>query len=150
MIKKEFIETIKNFKNNLEKVFLNNLSNLDLSLEDYDLYDLSFIASNETSAQIDKIFIKSCSKWQIGDKFKKIETVFYKDRTEIVESIVWEIYDIHIFKNQDDKKYYFAYYVIDANRDKFEQFPKKTTFTNLEDVDLTENNMNVKHHFKRL
>ena len=44
-------------------------------------------ASSETVEIIKQLFISKFSEYKIGDKFQKIETIFYKTKEEISKSI---------------------------------------------------------------
>lgn len=147
---KIFQTKLNSFNDSLEKQYLEELESLDLSLDNYSQYSLSFISSNETSKAIDKIFIDKCSAWKIGDKFKKIETVFYPSSERYVESIVWEIVDISISYTSQVNKYFFTYWVNEEDYKK-KDFFKNELFHHLESIDIIdETGIRTKYHIEKI
>lgn len=148
MNKHQFNKRISNFKKKLERQYLVELEKESFTLNDYGKFSLmNIVASSETVELIKQLFISKFSEYKIGDKFQKIETIFYKTKEEISKSIVWKIYGISIFCNQENNNIYeFTYYCVDANDN---YFPKTKSFTNLKPVDIDNGKYRIKYHFEK-
>ena len=150
MNRNEFDNLLHDFKSNLEERYLSELQNENFTLNDYGKFSLMFV-SKKTGETINQLFISKFSQYKIGDKFQKVETIFYKTKEEFVKSKVWKIYDISIFHNRENDGYHFTYYCVDANAPKFEQFPQKKSFDNLKAVDYTSaKGLRTKYYFIKI
>lgn len=146
MDNKKFYKKLKDYKIKLENQYLKELCDEKFTLNDYGKFSLMSV-TDETRNTIKQLFISKFSEYQIGDRFQKIQTHFYKNREEVSKSIVWKIYDISIFQKSGVSGIYeFTYYCVDANDN---YFPKTRSFTNLNAVDIDNGKFRTKYHYDK-
>ena len=114
--------------NELEQQFIKEIPE-DIDLSNYKEYDNFYLSQESKKVLKDKV-IENSTEWKIGDRFVKVETIFYPSSQRVETSVVWKITDIHIFYNKT-KSYYLSFYCKEAD---VKHFHKKTYFDDLKSV----------------